>query len=162
MRADRLTSVRLKIPPEQMLAYVERRLDEWGHWFARGNSYGLGYPSCSIEYRLMREGIVRTQPKGQRHTPINENAEEMEQFVKELALQNQKLALALRDYYVNQCSLRKQAKQAGISHTQLKVWVDMGKQWVIGRLSGACQRGDPNRCNPCHPQKNSGVTPHVG
>jgi hypothetical protein len=162
MSANPLTRNTLKIPPENMLAYVERRLDEWGHWFARGNLYGLGYPSCSIEYRLMREGMVRTQPKGQRHTPINESAEEMEKLMQELALQNQKLALALRDYYINQFSLRQQAKQAGISHTQLKVLIDLGKQWVVGRLSCICKRCDSNPCNPYSPHTNSEVTPHVG
>jgi hypothetical protein len=129
-----------KIPPEHMLAYVERRLAEWGDWFARGNLYGLGYPPCSIEYRLMKEGHVRTNPPGQRFTPINESAEEIENLVQELALQNAHLALALRDYYINQFSLRKQAKEAGISHTQLKYLLDMAKQWVVGRLSGVIEK----------------------
>jgi predicted DNA-binding protein (UPF0251 family) len=124
-----------KIPPENMLAYVERRLTEWGDWFARGNVYGLGYPPCSVEYRLMREGIVRTNPAGQKYTPMNENAEEIEKLVQELALQNNHLALALRDYYINQFSLRKRAKEAGISHTRLKYLLDMAKQWMVGRLS---------------------------
>lgn len=124
-----------KIPPEHLLTYVERRLEEWGHWYSRGNLYGLGYPSCSIEYRLMREGIVRTTPAGPRQTPMNENAEEIERLIQEMALQNPNMALALRHYYFNRYSLRKQAKEACMSHTQLKALVDMGKQWVVGRLS---------------------------
>jgi len=126
---------KLKIPPEHMLTYVERRLEEWGHWYSHGNLFGLGYPPCSVEYRLMREGIVRTTPAGQRHTPINENAEEIEKLVQEMALQNPNMALALRHYYFNRYSLRKQAKKAGMSHMQLKALVDMGKQWVVGRIS---------------------------
>lgn len=136
MDVEILAKCQKKILPEQMLAYVERRLAEWGDWYSRGNLYGLGYPPCSVEYRLMREGIVRTTPADQRSIPINENAEEIEKLVQELSLQNYNLALALRDYYINQFSLRKQAKQAGISHTQLKYLLDMAKQWVVGRISG--------------------------
>lgn len=125
-----------KITPENMLAYVERRLAEWGHWYSRGNGYGLGYPPCSIEYRLMKEGIVKTSPVGLRSIPVNEQAEEIEKFVQEMALQDEAMALALRHYYFNRYSLRRQAKEAGISHMQLKALVDMGRQWVVGRVSG--------------------------
>jgi hypothetical protein len=90
MNVELSTQKAAKIPPENMLAYVERRLEAWGHWFARGNLYGLGYPPCSIEYRLMREGIVRTTPAGQKYTPVNDSAEEIEKLVQELALQDQK------------------------------------------------------------------------
>lgn len=137
MAANAFAEHRKKIPPENMLSYVERRLEEWGHWYSHGNLYGLGYPPCSIEYRLMKEGNVRTQPKGQRFLPVNENAEEIEKWVQEMALQNAAMALALRHYYFNRYSLRKQAKEAGISHMQLKALLDMGKQWVVGRVSGA-------------------------
>ena len=126
---------RKKIPPEQMLTYVERRLDEWAHWFSRGNLYGLGYPPCAIEYRLMKGEMVKHDYMHQPSVPVNENAEEMEQFVQEMALQNPEMALALREHYFNRYSLRKQAKEAGISHTQLKFLVDMGKQWMVGRMS---------------------------
>jgi hypothetical protein len=136
MAAKLTRDKKVHIAPENMLAYVERRLAEWGHWYSRGNLFGLGYPPCSIEYRLMKEGNVRTQPAGQRFLAVNENAEAIEKLVQEMSLQNSSMALALRDCYINQFSLRKQAKQAGISHTQLKALVDMGKQWVVGRVSG--------------------------
>jgi antitermination protein Q len=136
MDAKFLAECRKKIPPEQMQTYVERRLEEWGHWYSRGNLHGLGYPPCSIEYRLMHEGIVRTQPAGHRAMPVNERAEEVEKLVQEMSLQNSSMALALRDYYFNYYSLRKQARAGGISHTQLKHLLDMAKQWVVGRLSG--------------------------
>ena len=58
MGVEKVGKKAIKIPPENMLAYVERRLAEWGHWYSRGNLHGLGYPPCSVEYRLMREGIV--------------------------------------------------------------------------------------------------------
>ena len=123
------------IAPEQMVCYVERRLEEWAHWFSRGNFYGLGYPPCSVEYRLMKEGSVKTTPVGLRPLPVNEKAEEVERLVREMSLQNSAMALALRRYYFHRYSLRRQAQEAGISHTQLKALVDMGRQWVVGRMT---------------------------
>ena len=43
---------------EPFVKYVEERLQQWAEWYSSGNWYGLGYPSCSIEYRLMTEGIL--------------------------------------------------------------------------------------------------------
>jgi hypothetical protein len=135
MVANFLSGKIASIKPEDMLAYVERRLAEWAHWYSRGHLFGLGYPPCSIEYRLMREGIVRTSPAGQRHLPVHENAEEIEKLVQKMAQQNSTMALALRSHYFTQRSLRTQAKEMGVSHMQLKSLVDMAKQWVVGRLS---------------------------
>lgn len=39
-------------------SYVDFRLQQWAEWFSRGNCYGIGYPSSSIEYRLMKEGVM--------------------------------------------------------------------------------------------------------
>ena len=124
-----------QVEPEQMLAYVERRLAEWGHWFARGNFYGLGYPPCSIEYRLMREGIVRTSPAGQRPLPIHENAEQIEKLVQTLERQHPNIARALRAYYFRCGSIRSQAKAKGMSHTELQRQVQQARHWLAGWLT---------------------------
>ncbi len=114
--------------------YVQRRLQEWAEWFSRGNFYGLGYPSCSIEYRLMREGSI-TKHSGSRPLPCNTEAEEIEKLVKELSEQNNNLAIALRCFYFTNGSLRVKAKNVAISHVYLKYYVDMAHQWLMGRLS---------------------------
>ncbi len=124
-----------KIPPEHMLPYVERRLDEWAHWFSRGNLYGLGYPPCSTEYRLMREGMVNTSSAGLRSIPVNEAAEEMEVLVVKLGQQRPMLAKALRDYYFRGGSLRVLAKEKGISATQLHWKVEQARHWIAGWLT---------------------------
>lgn len=136
MDVDRLVKANPPIPPEQMLVYVERRLDEWARWYSRGNLPGLGYPPCSLEYRLMKAGGVRTQAPGQRFSPVNESADAMEKLVQEMALQNALMALALRRYYFHHRSLRTQATHVGVSYGKLKALVDMAKQWIVGRLSG--------------------------
>lgn len=127
--------------PEKIIEYVQQRLAHWADWFSRGNLYGLGYPPCSIEYRLMTEGIVRTQHHGSPPIATNKAAEEMEVLVKEMSLQNNKMALVLRCYYFYSGSLRRQAKQVGMSYTSFKAYVDMGHQWLAGRLSAKLKIG---------------------
>ena len=119
---------------EKLEKYVEYRLQEWARWFSSGRFCGLGFPSRSIEYRLMTEAVIE-KCRGKRPLSCNEEAEEMEKFVKEMSEQNQKMALALRCYYFHGGGLRKKAKLLKISHTQLKYYVDMGIQWLMGRLS---------------------------
>jgi|GEM_PF-909354 len=121
--------------PDKMQQYVEQRLVVWARWYAKGNGYGLGYPPCSIEYRLMREGIVRSSPAGLRPLPVNEPAEEMERFIQYLARQKPEEAKALRDYYLHYGSYRKQARALGASATQLQWQVEKARQWLCGWLS---------------------------
>lgn len=39
-----------------MLAWVDNVLAQWGEWSRRADDAGIGYPSQTVEYRLMREG----------------------------------------------------------------------------------------------------------
>lgn len=120
---------------EDLKHYLEERLYIWAEWYSRGNFYGLGYPSCSIEYRLMREGVL-TRSTAPRPLPSNELAEEIEALVSEMNRYNHQMAMALRHQYFNRGSLRAKAKEMQISHMQFKRYVDMAEQWLIGRLTG--------------------------
>jgi hypothetical protein len=119
---------------EAFVKYVEERLQQWAEWYSRGNLYGLGYPPYTLEYRLMTEGIV-VRSTGPRPIPSHEEAEEMENLVKEMSHQNHKMALALRCQYFSSGALRIKAKKLHISHNQFKYYVDLGHQWLAGRLS---------------------------
>lgn len=120
---------------EELMDYIEERLHQWAEWFSRGNFCGLGYPPCSMEYRIMREGTV-IRSTGPRPLPTNEAAEEMEALIREMAQQNINMALALRCEYFNRGSLRKKAQKLNISHTQFKNYLGMAHQWLAGRISG--------------------------
>ncbi|MDX1901871.1 MAG: antiterminator Q family protein [Gammaproteobacteria bacterium] len=119
---------------EPFVKYVEERLQQWAEWYSRGNLFGLGYPSCSLEYRLMTEGII-VKTTGAKTLSSNEEAEEIEALVREMAHQNEKIALALRCQYFSCGTLRVKAKKLHISHNQFKYYVDLGHQWLAGRLS---------------------------
>lgn len=120
--------------PDNMQGYVEQRLDVWARWYAKGNHYGLGYPSCSLEYRFMREGIVRGEV-GPRWLPVNAPAEEMERLIQSLARQKPEEAQCLRDYYLQYGSYRQHAKASGLSATYLQYQVEKARHWLAGWLT---------------------------
>lgn len=116
------------------LIYVDRRLCQWADWFSQKNLFGIGFPTCSIEYRLMTEGeiINSTAPKEFRS---NKDAEEIEALVKEIQRVNKMIGLALRSQYFGQISSRERSKRLGISYAQFRIYVDQGRLWLAGRLS---------------------------
>jgi hypothetical protein len=119
---------------DNFMHYVERRLDHWAKWYSSGNSYGLGYPSEKIEYVLMTVGIM-VKSTAAKPVPSDEEAEEIEALVTEMAIQNDKIASALRSQYYGNGLLADRAKKLGISYPQFKIYVDMARQWLAGRLS---------------------------
>jgi hypothetical protein len=115
--------------------YLELRLNEWGEWLRIGNSLGIGYPRQSI-LALIQEGKIITKNKKFRSIiETHENAEEIEKLVSEMAQYKLYMAQALRSYYLDSLSLRSGAKKLGISHTQYNLYVQMAKQWLVGRMS---------------------------
>ncbi|HVV69588.1 MAG TPA: antiterminator Q family protein [Gammaproteobacteria bacterium] len=113
--------------------YLEERLHQWADWYLSGNSYGLGYPRCSIEYRILLEGCIQHNP-GPKPLPTNEAAEEIEALVKQMAEYNENMAKALRCHYFLTGTLRTKSAKLKISHSHFKHYVDMGHQWLAGRL----------------------------
>jgi hypothetical protein len=126
---------------EKFIKYVDQRLDQWAAWYSSGNSYGLGYPRRSMEHVLMTEGIV-SRSNTPKFLPCNEDAEEIEALVVEMAKQNKKMALILRYYYFEPGALRIKAENfsanySSISWKKFKDYVDMARQWMAGRLSAS-------------------------
>ncbi len=78
-----------------------------------------------------------------RNLPENAEAEEIESLINEMAQHNLRMATALRYYYFTSGALRVKAKNLEISHGSFKIYVDMGHQWMVGRLSSA----DKKYCN---------------
>jgi hypothetical protein len=115
--------------------YVELRLEMWARWYATNADFGLGYPNQSLEGRVISNGGVLIRSFGSKPLHTNESAEEIESLVCVLSRQNEKLANALREYYFGQGTVKQRAKKINTSCTQFKVFVDMAKQWLIGRLT---------------------------
>lgn len=117
------------------LLYVDMRLEQWADWFSRDNLFNLNFTSVTIEYRLMNEGCVinSTAP---RQFKSNQDAEEIEALVKEIERYNRKVGLALRSRYFLKLPFRERAEKIGLSYSQYKVFLDYGRFWLAGRLSG--------------------------
>jgi len=127
-------------------AYLESRLDEWAEWLKTGNQFGLGYPKNS-SFTLIQEGRVINQNKRNcyhKTVESHEQAEEIEKMMAEMSQYKPIMASCLRNYYLDQLSLRSSAKRLNISHTQFKAYVQMGKQWLAGRFNGKADKTNVN------------------
>lgn len=119
--------------------YLENRLEQWADWYVRGNFYGIGYPSCAMEYRLLHEGHIQRN-SSPRPLPSNPGAEEIEDLVRQMADYNPLMATTLRCQYFVTGTLRTRAARLNMSHTHFKHCVDMAQQWLAGRLSAKKHR----------------------
>jgi hypothetical protein len=119
--------------------YIEYRLQEWANWFSKGNYYGIGFNSSTIEYRLMTEGIITNQP-GYKAIHCNEEAEEIENLVNEMGQQYIKQKYALRIYYFGRTD--SETSHFTMGKSQLQAYVNMAKQWFAGRLSAKMKMND--------------------
>jgi hypothetical protein len=124
---------------EKFAEYLELRLQEWAKWYSNDYS-GLGYPSCSLEYRMMTEGVLinSTSP---RQVLSNYEAEEIEALVSgDMFKQNSRMALALQIHYFKKRKSRDRSNELDVSATRFRIYVDMAKQWLAGRLSERVHR----------------------
>jgi len=124
---------------ESFMRYLDRRLDEWGRWYREGNWYGLGYPSCTAEHRMRVEGII-SRCTGPGSIPWNEEAEEIEALVVEMATYGKDMAAALRQQYFGYGSLSRRAASIGISYAQFRICIGMARHWLAGRMSAFRER----------------------
>jgi hypothetical protein len=118
---------------DKFMFYVDKRLKEWVEWYSSDHS-GLGYPSRSIEYVLMTEGIVHRSP-GTRVLLSNEEAEEIESLVVEMESYNKRMAIALRTQYFGKRKTRDRSDELKLSASRFRAYVEMAHQWLAGRLS---------------------------
>ncbi|MEO8964505.1 MAG: hypothetical protein ABI370_07530 [Gammaproteobacteria bacterium] len=120
---------------EDFMNYVEKRLDHWAQWYSTGNYYGLGFHSETIEYVLMTVGVL-IKSTSIKPTPCDEEAEEIEALIIEMAKHNIKMAMALKIQYLSKRKARDRSAELNVCATKFRIYVDMAKQWLAGRLSG--------------------------
>lgn len=125
-------------PPDAgkaILAYINDRLEEWAEWTRTGLRLGLGYPACSLEYRLLREGHVEKGYQGLVPIPEHPNAEEVDRLLCEMAAQNQKLVQAIKLYYLETGTIRQKSRKIRISHARFETYLTAARWWLAGRLA---------------------------
>lgn len=114
-------------------AYLESRLQEWAEWLKTGNSLSMGYPRQSVSALIMEGKSIGNKGNFYKPIEINEIAEEIEKLVNEMARYKPLMAKVLRTHYLYQLSLRRSAKKLNISYGQYNLYVQMAKQWLLGR-----------------------------
>ena len=119
---------------DDFMHYVEQRLEHWARWYSSGNYYGLGFHSETIEYVLMTVGVM-IKSTGLKPLPYDEGAEEIEALVTEMTKHNEKMAIMLRIHYFGNGLVSERAEKLGVSYGRFRVYVDMARQWLAGRLS---------------------------
>jgi hypothetical protein len=116
--------------------YIEQRLIEWAEWFGQNTHDVLGYPrNSSINMFLQGSIVKKNKRKAAIPLPSHIEAEEMETYINEMHKQNVIMASAIRLHYLDHLSMRKNAKKLGLSHTYFKLYIQMGKQWLAGKLT---------------------------
>jgi hypothetical protein len=108
-------------------------------WYVRNDNASLGFPNHCASYRLMTYGNV-IQSSSQSNLSYNEEAEEIENFIREMREYHKQMAQALRIQYVSNKSYKERAIEMKISYAQFKIFVEMARQWVAGRLSADIQK----------------------
>lgn len=116
-------------------AYLETRLQEWAEWLRTGNFLNIGYQRQSSIAMFSEGKSINQTGKCKTTVDVNAQAEGIEKMIVEMAQYKPIMADCLRYHYLNQKSLRKSARSLGISHTHYKLYVQMAKQWLVGRLN---------------------------
>jgi hypothetical protein len=115
--------------------YLEERLEDWAEWLRGGNFVGIGYPRQST-LELIKNGMIYDKNKS--HIPViqtNENAEEMEKYICEMAKYKPIMAQSLRMFYLDRLSFRTSSKKLKISISHYHLYIQMAKQWLMGKMS---------------------------
>lgn len=130
-------SVKQKIEViDAFMNYIDERLNQWAAWCRQKVRLGIGYPPCSIEYRMMTEGCIpRSEYLGLRPMPTNELAEEMEAYMAELSKQYKDAAEAIRKHYYENGNSRQKGNAMKISKGQFDKLVLFAKAWLLGRMT---------------------------
>ncbi|MCX7124268.1 MAG: hypothetical protein NTU49_00650 [Gammaproteobacteria bacterium] len=69
------------------LLNIKRRLTEWGHWCYQITTIGLGHSHRSLIAKLEEEGDLIIQGTAKMLVPTNEQAEEINHLIEQLAEQ---------------------------------------------------------------------------
>ena len=114
----------------------------WGDWVRAGRTwpnYPLGYPTTSVEYRMMREGVVGSAAKGHQmrsRVPLRFTLDpEVESVDRALQRMPEGLRAVLCARYVRGMSLRDGARAVGVTINEFRTQHRMALAWLDGKLA---------------------------
>lgn len=117
-----------------LLDYIDNRLIHWAMWSRRGNRVGKGYPTKSIEWRILHEGFI-VSSFGLEHLESDAAAEEIESLLQSMHKIDSRMAEVIRINYLDPELAEQKAKRLHLGYTRYRAYLYMGLQWLSGRLS---------------------------
>jgi hypothetical protein len=121
---------------QSLLHYLEGRLLQWAEWYQAWMPVGIGFPPCTVEYRLANEAYVARRNPGRQPLLSNPAADAMEELIMQMAKQHQELASILRHYYLSANDLMEnKARRYGMSKAQYSTYLTIARWWLIARLT---------------------------
>ena len=123
------------MPNQDLMSYVEQRLDEWAEWSLRRFDAGLGYPKQSLLYQLLLYGQGLSHVKGPLALPVNAPAEEMEEMIHRLKKSCPFLAEVLIERYLGRGRNKaEKAELLGLGTSQYSAELYAAKACLAGML----------------------------
>ena len=114
--------------------YIHTRLCVWARWVVKCTTQGLGYPSKSVEGRLVQDGGVLPKSTAPLLCPTNPDAEEVDVLINELGCYDAALVDAIKLKYLGRNSFYQEAKLRNIPLPTLKNNLRRAKDWLAGSL----------------------------
>lgn len=115
--------------------YVNLRLIDWAKWYNQANKIRLGYPTRSIEWKILHEGIVHQRQRGPELVETNPAAEEIEEMLMLMAKQDNLMAAVIRKEYTLDKGQREKAELLKISPSYYCMMLKQGMKWLAGGLT---------------------------
>lgn len=114
--------------------YVDHKLKKWGRWYLTILLDGLGYPKKSIEGKLLDGGGLLIKSTAPYHIPEDEDCEEIEEILSEMASYKKELAFAIRVKYTSS-NLKKTLIAHKMPYPTFNKHFGEAKAWIASRFS---------------------------
>ena len=119
--------------------WVRERLYDWAHWSHMAT--GLGYPSRTVEHRLMTEGAGASR-RGRGGVPlVDETPQEVIETEEAVIKLPNDLRDAIMRKYLDKGTDKQKAKDAGVSYERFRRLVESGHSRLAGFLEAMRMAG---------------------
>jgi len=119
-----------------VIEQIDERLKAWGRHVRRDNNTGLGFPSVSIEYKLMKEGCSGAAAKT---VPMPEDCcwpADIKQVDEAVMTLPDKQRQAVTHYYVKRDNLKTIIKSMDVKNKQeLYKLLNEAKWWLKAKVN---------------------------
>ncbi|MEE8057202.1 MAG: hypothetical protein V3T17_05130 [Pseudomonadales bacterium] len=121
---------------KSVIKYICYRLREWAKWRVYDNLPNIGYPSMSVEGRLMTYGTASGKDKtSQRSHRPHPAAEQIEDLLQEMRYYHAIEMKIISIEYLRSGTQEEKSRRMRMSASQYKTYLNLARAWLAGRLS---------------------------